>query len=47
MIVSANFTSEDVPPEGTSPGQDGKLSQKIKHGGLMESLDIWHLKCPG
>ena len=34
MIVSANFTSEDVPPEGTSPGQDGKLPKTRPSGGI-------------
>ena len=29
MIVSANFTSEENPPEMRSPGQDGKLPKHM------------------
>ena len=29
MIVCANSNLEADPPEGTSPGQDGKLPKKL------------------
>ena len=45
MIVCAKSTSEDVPPEGASPGYDGKLPKhKLNSDKDNKCVAIWFKK---